>query len=293
MKLGNLTSILSCPDDQARLELKSDFLRCIRCGREYPVLGNNFVEILPVCSMTHHGDKSEYWQRYQIEYERSFVWIENAKAWGRYDLACSSWAEKRLRQVEYVKSMLDETRAICDVSAGAGTYTFEFAKAFPLVIHCDLSVENLNDVYKRKQQNDIKNIILIRCDYFNLPFKNSLRQLICTDTLIRGRQHENLLLNSLYNALAYDGQAVIDFHNWWHNPLRRLGLMPQNFVSNKSYTRQSAEKILCESGIRNYSYSPFYQEIPFGADAVLQHVIPPTRLMYHFQKVADENSSNT
>ena len=181
--------------------------------------------------------------------------MDNAKAWGRCDLACGSWAVKRLRQVERVKSILDETQVICDVSAGAGTYTFEFAKTFPLVIHCDLSVENLNDVYLQKQQKALDNLILIRSDYFNLPFNNTLQQIICTDTLIKGRQHEISLLHSLCSALSDGGQALVDFHNWWHNPLRRLGLMSQNFGHNISYTRKVAEKILLDAGISKWKYS--------------------------------------
>jgi SAM-dependent methyltransferase len=210
--------------------------------------------------------------------------MDNAQAWGRYDLGCTSWVVKRRRQVERVKSILKETRIICDVSAGAGTYTFEFAKTFPLVIHCDLSIENLNDVYSQKQQKAIDNLVLIRCDYFNLPFKNTLQQLICTETLVRGRQHELLLLNSLRRALSDSGKALVDFHNWWHNPLRRLGLMPQNFGSNKSYTRKTAEKILLDAGITSWNYYSYHQEISQEKNSVFRQIIPPTRLMYLFEK---------
>jgi hypothetical protein len=94
-----------------------------------------------------------------------------------------------------------------------------------------------------------------------LPFNNTLQQIICTDTLIRGRLHEILLLNSLHNALSDGGQALVDFHNWWHNPLRRLGLMSQNFGHNMSYTRKTAEKIVLVAGISKWKYFPFRQEI--------------------------------
>lgn len=284
MKLRNLISILSCPVDHSRLEFYADFFRCIRCGREYPVLADGFVELLPESPIPSSDDHVEYWKKYEIEFERRFAWMDQAVAWGRSDLACASWAAKRLRQVEHVKSILDKAMAICDVSAGAGTYTFELAKTSPLVIHCDLSVENLNDVYGRRQHDAVENLLLIRCDYFNLPFHGSIQQLICTDTLVRGRRHELLLLNSLYRALSDGGHALVDFHNWWHNPLRRLGVMPQNFGANKSYTRKTAEKILSAAGIGKWEYYPFRQEIQPGADAPLKRIIPPTRLMYLFEK---------
>ena len=283
-KLKEITSVLACPVDYSRLEYNSEFFCCLKCGRKYPVLGNNFVELIPESPFSFNSDGAEYWKGYKDEFERGFTWLDDAKAWGRCDLVSDSWAEKRRRQVEQVKSILDPKKSVCDVSAGAGTYTFEFAKDFPLVIHCDLSVENLNDVYSQKQQKAVDNFILIRCDYFNLPFNNSLQQLVCTDTLIRGQQHEIALLNSLYRALSDGGRALVDFHNWWHNPLRRLGLMPQNFGYNKSYTRTSAEKIFLEVGIYKFKYCTFYQEIRFGSDSVLRQIIPPTRLMYQFKK---------
>jgi ubiquinone/menaquinone biosynthesis C-methylase UbiE len=284
LRLKDLTSILSCPVDHSNLEYNPEFFRCIECKGEYPILGTDFVELLPELPSPHNEDSTEYWKEYQTEFKRSFAWMDNAQAWGRCDLVRGSWAVKRLRQVERVKSILDETQVICDVSAGAGTYTFEFAKTFPLVIHCDLSVENLNDVYSQKQQKAIDNLVLIRSDYFNLPFNNTLQQLICTDTLIRGRQHEICLLNSLCRALSDGGKALVDFHNWWHNPLRRLGLMPQNFGSNKSYTRKTAENILLDAGITEWKYYSYLQEISPEKNSVFKQIIPTTRLMYLFEK---------
>lgn len=270
--------------DHSPLENCLDSFRCSRCQKDYPILGNNFVELLTDDPLNSSENESEYWEEYRIEFAREFTWVKDAVAWGRRDTVSKSWSKKRRRQVEYAKSILKDTPVVCDVSAGSGSYTFELAKKYPLVIHCDLSIENLNDVYRRKEQAGIENLILIRCDYFQLPFHNSLDQLICLDTLIRGYQHETRLLISLYNALSYRGKALIDFHNWWHNPLRRLGLMSQNFGSNKSYTRKSSRSLISQTGIKKWEYFPFYQEFGSKISPLLNNIVPETRLMYFFEK---------
>ena len=86
-------------------------------------------------------------------------------------------------------------------------------------------------------------MIFLRVDYLKLPFSQALDYVICLDTLIRGRDHERGLLASIRDALKPGGHAVLDFHNWWHNPLRRLGLLPQNFGGNTSYNYRESCKL--------------------------------------------------
>ncbi|MCG8636150.1 MAG: hypothetical protein MI863_20125 [Desulfobacterales bacterium] len=284
MRIKDILSFLCCPDDRSSLKWYPDYLSCPECGRQYPVLGDDFVELLPVAMHPQNGVNLSYPDLYKKDFRQKFTWMEGAAAWGRCDLAHASWAAKRLKQVEFTKKLLLRTPVICDVSAGAGTYTFELAKEFQLVIHCDLSVENLNDVYQRKNKMAVNNLILIRCDYFKLPFFNTLPQLICTDTLIRGQCHEKAVLASLTAALAKGGHALVDFHNWWHNPLRRMGLMRNNFSDNTSYTRKAAEKILSDSGIASWRFYPFIQEQLAEQYQILKKIIPPARLMYGFTK---------
>jgi hypothetical protein len=67
--------------------------------------------------------------------------------------------------------------------------------------------------------------------------------------------------------------------------VRRLGLLPENFRGNHSYSRCEAERLLRSAGVTDFSFRPFRQE--FGADAppgrVLSRLVPPTRLMYLFR----------
>ncbi len=287
--LKEMTPLLSCPDDHSPLVAHSGHLSCPLCRRDYPVLGENFIDLLPGSPSFNNGDNTGYQSYYQKEFSRKSRLILNARAWGRLDLNTASWAKKRRRQVRFVSKLLSRTPVICDISAGAGTYTFDLVKRFPLVIHCDLSIVNLNDVYQRKQAQKINNLVLIRCDYFKLPFNHSMPQLICLDTLVRGQFHEIQLLSSLLSAVSKTGTILADFHNWWHNPLRRLGLLPNNF--DTSYTQRQAEELLKKSGINAWDHYPFHQEILPEANSFLRKILPPTRLLYIFRK--HENSANS
>jgi SAM-dependent methyltransferase len=130
----------------------------------------------------------------------------------------------------------------------------------------------------------ISNVIFLRVDYFALPFCRSLDCVICFDTLIRGWDHETVLLAKIRSALSDGGKALVDFHNWWHNPLRRLGLLPQNFGQNRSYTRRRAEELLRKVGIEEWRMEPFRQEFDPSSRLKkrLSSLVPPTRLIYEF-----------
>jgi len=253
------------------------------------VHGKNFIELMPESTSFYNRENADYQTYYQREFNRRFSWMKDAKAWGRLDLNTASWARKRLRQVRFVRQLLHQTSVVCDISAGAGNYTFDLAERFPLVVHCDLSIANLNDVYRRMRAKHIKNMVLIRCDYFKLPFACSMPQIICLDTLVRGRSHEIKLLSSLLSSISEDGSILADFHNWWHNPLRRMGLLPDNF--DTSYSRKQTEILLKTSGIKTWEYYPFRQEVPPDNNSFFRKAIPPTRLLYRFKH--NENSSDS
>jgi len=222
-------------------------------------------------------------------YEKIYAYRNDAAsfAWGAEESVSESWRRKRRRQVQFVKPLITEEEGpsdavLCDISAGAGYYTLAYAHLFRHVLHCDLSISNLSYVWRKAREMGIWNIFFIRADYIALPFFHSLDRVLCLDTLIRGEAHETLLLASIERSLKPTGVAVVDFHNWWHNPLRRIGFLPENFRNNRSYRRSEAERLLSQAGIKQFVLHPFVQEFD-GDDAVaarLSWLLPPTRLVY-------------
>ena len=287
--LEEIARYLCCPDDRASLDCESETLKCSRCGRIYPVIGREIVELLPREPAVPVANR-EYVLAYNGQFHRTFESAEESIPWGARETSSPAAVRKRERQGRAVLSLLRATGrplgelGLCDISAGPGDYTLFYAQHFKWVIHCDLSTDALRYALRRSRQMGVTNVFFLRVDYFALPFCRSLDRLLCLDTLIRGPDHEMALLRQIQGALAREGRAIIDFHHWWHNPLRRLGLLPQNFGQNKSYIRHQAEKLLREGGIEDWNLVRFYQEFEttnrfYGA---LSSLLPATRLMFEF-----------
>jgi SAM-dependent methyltransferase len=286
--MNEITSLVCCPDDGATMVAGGSGFRCGRCQRSYPVLSTNILELLPSrpVAFPEPIEKTPYREGYQREFSRPREIRPGAQAWGAPEGRSRKWLRLRERQAREVFQFLceDPHRAnlvFCDVSAGAGHCTFRAAKEYRLVFHCDLSLDALAYASAKARAIHLENIVFVHADYFQPPFRNSIDHLACLDTLIRGPWHEKKLLQRIQSVLASNGTAVVDFHNWWHNPLRRLGILPDNFAGNKSYTTKELKSLLESSGIGPFQTRPFVQEVDPG-DApgkILARFIPPTRLM--------------
>jgi SAM-dependent methyltransferase len=311
-----LSGRLRCPDDQGVLLLEPSAFHCPLCARRFPIVGENFIELLPKSPRTPPAEfKQTYVEGYFREFHRPLTFVENHKVSEarqaekrtrpRYDVlslaqeSASSWIQKRNREVKRVSSLLVQKSSfdsiLCDFSAGPGHYTLSYAPQFSVVLHCDLSVDSLLYAMRKAAHLKLENVIFLRMDYFSPPFQNSLDQIICLDTLIRGKPHEAALLRAIHQSLTPEGFAIVDFHNWWHNPLRRLGLLRQNFGENESYDRQAAENLLHEARIANFEYFSFFQEFDQDkrASGFLSRIIPPTRLIYRFSGLASRHALAT
>jgi ubiquinone/menaquinone biosynthesis C-methylase UbiE len=279
---------LRCPDDRSKLHAYQDSMVCGLCGREFKSGKRSTLDLLPLRPTALQTIRNvAYVDSYLRLFQQPFASEENCDAWGADEKTPPGWAEGRMRQVKYVLPIVlrERGKTLCDVSGGAGRYTLEYAKHFDLVFHCDLASESLNYVSRKASTLGLRNVISLRTDYLRLPFYKSVDVVICFDSLIRGEEHERLLLESIKSSVAPGGIAVIDFHNWWHNPLRRVGLLKQNFGENRSYSRREVEALLSDVGISRYQYLPFVQEF-LGNDALTslaRKLIPATRLIYWFQ----------
>jgi SAM-dependent methyltransferase len=286
-KLRTILDLLWCPDEGRPLRLDRERLVCSGCGRGFP-LHEDFAEILPRHAARLPASASaDYGGMYRTLFEQSYQNDDTCLAGGAEEHATPSWIRKRQRQVAAMRPLVTEgieaaASVLCDIAAGAGHYTFAYAPQFRFVLHCDLSVENLNYARRKARERHLENIFFLRIDYFQPPFRHSLDRILCLDTLIRGEAHDAMLLKSIADSLQPSGRAVIDFHNWWHNPLRRLGMLPENFHSNKSYRRSETETLLAKTAFGSATVFPFVQEFNPGSrlDRICSKMVPSTRIVY-------------
>ena len=287
--LDEIISRLCCPDDQGPLRPKTDALECHQCGRIFPIREGEIIELLPVKPVDGWSNP-EYAANYSGLFYKNFENREEAIAWALHETRSPSWKRHRERQTRAVLSLLQSDQTplhdsiLFDISAGVGNYTLSYAQLFKRVLHCDLSVDALRYASAKCRRMGLENVLFLRVDYCALPFSHSIDHLLCLGTLIRGRDHERVLLGQIQKALSPQGRAIIEFHHWWHNPLRRIGLFRQTFGKNRSYSRSSAEKLMRECGIENWRLTRFHQELEpssrFGKALAL--VLPATCLMYEF-----------
>jgi ubiquinone/menaquinone biosynthesis C-methylase UbiE len=269
------------------------------CDRRFRVYEQNLIEMLPRRRQELPPSiSSEYREGYERAFNQKYQNNEESMAWGAEESMTRSWTLKRRRQVEFVRPLVTEganpgDSTLCDIAAGAGYYTLAYAQLFRLVLHCDLSVNDLSYARRKAQSMGICNVLFVRADYFAPPFRNSLDRVLCMDTLIRGEAHESLLLASIARSLNGDGFALVDFHNWWHNPLRRLGVLRNNFGRNRSYSKRELNNLLASAHIVPSGFFPFVQELKgHGAGSnVFGKILSPTRFVLRIHGTAEVGRS--
>lgn len=299
--MGTLTQVrryLVCPDDSRELLDRAEGLECVHCHRWFPFDGE-VIHLLPKGPLNLPPDAAS--ADYIEFYRRQFLRLSPSPdpvAWGAPEVLRSRDLGRKRRHVQWVLQLLSpetdvEGQVFCDLSSGAGYYTFEAARVFRLVLHCDLDIDSLAYASRKAKERGVKNIAFLRIDYLQPPFASTIDRMICLDTLVRGKGHERLLLESIRKSLAPGGWALVDFHNWWHNPLRRLGLLPNNFGTNTSYTRRGAESLLRNAGYSEWGFLPFHQECPAAPSLrwLARNFIPATRLTYRIR--ADVSGSGS
>jgi SAM-dependent methyltransferase len=275
--------VLRCPDDSGQLRAGEDFATCEQCMRRFQLLDERTIELLPSRTESWQLGAEPYHDSYSRSLEERYVRGEKIAPWAD---PVSLSTDDLLRKASHARWISERIAAeglpddaiLCDISAGPGYYSLALAPQFPYAFHCDLSARALSFAARQAEEAKVDNIFFVRLDYLRPPFASSVHRLICLDTLIRGRQHDVALLRAILKALRPDGMAVVDFHNWWHNPLRRLGFLKDNFVGNTSYTRSDVMTMIEESRAVA-ELEGYYQEA--GASglrgAVVKLALPRTR----------------
>jgi SAM-dependent methyltransferase len=291
--LTEIARHLCCPDDGAPLVPDARTLRCSRCSRTFRFQEPNLLEILPskAADISLSEVPPGYGHAYLQAYSQVWEADGDAKPWGANETLPPKTVRMRQRHALETLQLLHAdsgdasltlaNRVFCDVSAGAGNTTFLAAQRYRLVFHCDLSASAVRYASVNAARMGLENVVILRADYLRSPLCNSVHNLTCIDSLIRGPWHDVRLLTSIRKALAPGGSAVVDFHNWWHNPLRRLGLLRQNFGENRSYTRKEVLQLLAEANIDDFTIANFTQEADsrYFPGTIASRLIPATRFM--------------
>ncbi|HMP86050.1 MAG TPA: methyltransferase domain-containing protein [Lacibacter sp.] len=288
-----LERILSCPVCNSSTRYVQGSFHCNSCNSVYPYYDQSILEILPPEPLSFSTDeRSPYHEAiYHHLFRTGIGEADPGKSWARPELVPEGWRNVKYRHVDFIYKLIGEATGkrhiYCDFTGSSGYYTFEMSKHFDWVLHCDLSMDSLLYAQQKAAEQNIHNILFIRADYFRPPFNHVLDLVYCGDTLIYSPSHEHLLLAGMYQALKSGGVAVFDLHNWWHNPIRRLGLLPNNNGKCYSYNRFKADAMVRKHFPR-FRRTGYYQEFPSGKlPGWIPRLFPNTRHTYIARKEAN------
>ena len=150
----------------------------------YKVYDDNFIEILP--KVWYNITVWSKWLKdndfYKIQLWKNIdLTIKSNEAWWIFE-KMPRWTRNFVKyEIEYLKKVIIKfpfKKVAIDIAWWCGTYTFELAKIYDLVIHCDLWDKSINYAYHKAKELWINNILFIRCDYFNLPIQKNIADLI-------------------------------------------------------------------------------------------------------------------
>lgn len=186
-------------------------------------------------------------ESYKGIFNREFRWRENPSGWGNLTGANTGYRAFIRAETDFIRELLgpSESKIAVDVSGGVGNYSIPLSFRVRAIFHCELDAESVQNAYYRSESD---NIFFVRTPYLRLPFKPDIADIVlCTDTMIRGRNHEIKLLNEINRILKKSGTAIIDFHN------RRLF----RDASICLYNRREIKSLMKETGITQFRVYPF------------------------------------
>ncbi len=250
MTIDDIIPYLCCPDDGSAISKRSGRIVCLGCGRNYSILADNFIEMLPLQFPEWEqkdDDSKNAEQTYFEEFRKELEWQSKSSGWG--DLSRASQGSRAFyhAQIKTIKEKFTPqgTEIAIDVSGAVGNHSVALADQVRVMVNCDLHGPSILTAYHRRKVN----MMCVRAPYLKLPFfSGTFEYAICTDTLIRGHTHEVKLLREILRILKPGGKAVVDFHN------RRFGSSNDTICF---YSAGEVKSILHEAGIRTHEIIPF------------------------------------
>ncbi|WP_020586381.1 methyltransferase domain-containing protein [Desulfobacter curvatus] len=164
LSVKDAAKLFRCPVNKDILELKEDYL-ISKSGLKYPVV-NGIIDLLPE-EKRDDNDNSEYDTISGLLYN---LWVMNPI------IISFAWGIGALTTLFKMKRLLEIPGGwILDVPCGTGIFSTSVYKSKPAskFIAMDYSMGMLKAAQKKARSKNIRNVIFIRADVGNLPFKDN------------------------------------------------------------------------------------------------------------------------
>ncbi len=232
MKISNHIDNLICPDcssqdDEHGLTYKNSQIFCSNCKRNF-IFDNGIIDLLPsrpqkISNNVKRVFSDYYKKQFKISANASF---RDASAWGEIkDLSKGYQLYLKVEQELIYKNYSIDRNIFCDLSGSQGYFSLNASKHFKTVFFCDINLEYLHYAKKLFKGNGITNVIFIRLDYLQLPFKSkTLDTVLSTDSLIYyGYESDKKVIQSAKSKLKSGGKFIFDLHSKkFYAPAKRI-----------------------------------------------------------------------
>jgi SAM-dependent methyltransferase len=276
----NIVQYFRCPDDGGRLHPNREALRCEHCGREFSRLGARVFELK---SLTPKAVNSSVQNGYEAIHAAEVTLNGHSPGWGDLDSTTPGKRGFVKRECATIAALLGDKAegVVVDVSGGVGNYSSFFADKAQMVIHCELHVPSFAQACRQHAQR--QNLFFACSDYLALPLADgSADGVICTDTLIRGVEHERALLAEIRRVLKPEGRAVVDFQHHRFKRIQKRSPLAKCYELN-DFLRLVAESGFVVERVQGIGYVPTRavpREWAYGLlDKLFQLFVSPSRYL--------------
>jgi len=206
----DLLTIFCCPDDRADLIYEDNYFVCQSCKKGYKIDGK-IIDFRPANKLKLKDSnviEKDYKSYYQSLNGKS---ESNKKSFGIITGSISPGLVKEI--ILYIKKKIHSSSIVCDVGAGTGDYSVKLAEFCKFLFHCDLDFNGIKIALQNSNKRDLDNVFFILSDYFFLPFKDEVFNVVYSiDVVERGLEHDQLLLKQISRITRHDGYCLFDCH---------------------------------------------------------------------------------
>ena len=255
LEISSIISLLACPDDGGELAISEDFLECSSCKRSF-VMDGNFIELLP-----SHRKKIEPTGSVESTYQEMYEHLIRDGSLGKnrppFGIASKSVPPGLVNDIaSELATHVDSKMIVCDVGAGSGDYSLSLAKHCRVLFHCDMDTRGISLARKKANDEGLMNIFFLRCDYFRLPFRHAILDLVyCIDVIERGPLHDKTLMEEMKRVLRNTGYLIFDCHNSERSKLTHVNFANAAY-SKKEIIQLATQFSLTVHTIKGVGYIP-------------------------------------
>ena len=210
--VSEIFPVLICPDDGSNLLLENNKLICTDCKRNF-IIDKNIIDLRPKENL--NIDDLNVVKIYKTYYKNLVTYGSGGEKIGTFGISSNSISRGFVKDVlSLIGKHISRNMFICDIGAGSGDYSVELSKKCKFMLHCDLDLNGIKIAQETAKKHKIDNIVFLYCNYFKLPLKNKMIDLIYSiDILERGIKHEKKILQEIERISKSHCKILVDFHS--------------------------------------------------------------------------------